>query len=103
MGTTPFPHLECIPLWERACSRKRCVIQLIDELFRRLREQAPSHIDRHAPPKLTMSIRRLMSHAHNSIAQIRKNLFPSAQVIPRTRPVNMPARPFGPFNPCRPD
>ncbi|KAA8740638.1 hypothetical protein FE275_11885 [Pseudomonas koreensis] len=95
--------MECIPLWERACSRKRCVIQPIGELLRRLREQAPSHIDMHAPKFGYASIRRLMSHAHNSIAQIRKNLFPSAQVTPRTRPVNMPARPFGPFNPCRPD
>ena len=32
------------PLWERACSRKRCVIQNICWLTRRLREQARSHI-----------------------------------------------------------
>ncbi|PKA68819.1 helix-turn-helix protein [Pseudomonas baetica] len=32
------------PLWERACSRMRCVSQHKQGLTRRLREQAPSHI-----------------------------------------------------------
>ena len=31
------------PLWERACSRKRCVSHLIRYLAHRLREQARSH------------------------------------------------------------
>ncbi|MGR3886002.1 hypothetical protein FW764_03355 [Pseudomonas sp. 1152_12] len=31
-------------MWERACSRIRCVIQHIGRLLHRLREQARSHI-----------------------------------------------------------
>ncbi|TWR49829.1 hypothetical protein DA482_22480 [Pseudomonas fluorescens] len=31
-------------MWERACSRIRCVIQHIRRLFHRFREQARSHI-----------------------------------------------------------
>ncbi|QAY90632.1 hypothetical protein CUN63_12095 [Pseudomonas sp. ACM7] len=30
-------------MWERACSRKRCVIQQIGRLTLRIREQARSH------------------------------------------------------------
>ena len=37
-------HSPQIPLWERACSRKRWVIQHWGWLSRRLREQARSHI-----------------------------------------------------------
>ncbi|QBR29626.1 hypothetical protein E3Z29_03285 [Pseudomonas sp. S150] len=33
------------PMWERACSRKRWIIQPVRCLTRRLREQAPSHTD----------------------------------------------------------
>ncbi|PPK40537.1 hypothetical protein CD175_03585 [Pseudomonas laurylsulfatiphila] len=32
------------PLWERACSRKRCISQHFWRLTHRLREQARSHI-----------------------------------------------------------
>ena len=31
-------------MWERACSRMRCVSQLIHGLIHRIREQARSHI-----------------------------------------------------------
>ncbi|KAA8736762.1 hypothetical protein FE275_26210 [Pseudomonas koreensis] len=36
-----FEH--CNPLWERACSRRRCVIKHQWRLTLRLREQARSH------------------------------------------------------------
>ncbi len=32
------------PLWERACSRMRCISQCICKLIHRIREQARSHI-----------------------------------------------------------
>ncbi|TFB40030.1 hypothetical protein E3W21_15295 [Pseudomonas sp. F01002] len=32
-------------MWDRACSRMRCVRQLICRLIHRIREQARSHID----------------------------------------------------------
>ncbi len=31
-------------MWERACSRKRCVSQQVYQLIHRFREQARSHI-----------------------------------------------------------
>ncbi|KAA8739085.1 hypothetical protein FE275_19150 [Pseudomonas koreensis] len=38
-----FLYLKCNSLWERACSRRRCVSQRKCRLTLRLREQARSH------------------------------------------------------------
>ncbi|MRU49167.1 hypothetical protein FIV37_02420 [Pseudomonas gessardii] len=43
-------------MWERACSRLRCVIQRIGRLLHRYREQARSHIvDRVSNPGSSVS------------------------------------------------
>ncbi|PTC16145.1 hypothetical protein C0J26_27885 [Pseudomonas baetica] len=42
-GYAQDASLKAHPLWERACSRMRWVIQLIRRLVHRFREQARSH------------------------------------------------------------
>ncbi|RYM41864.1 hypothetical protein EVS84_11930 [Pseudomonas koreensis] len=40
------------PLWERACSRRRQVSELMARLTQRFREQARSHRDLRQPPEI---------------------------------------------------
>ncbi|MRJ18784.1 hypothetical protein FRT60_00290 [Pseudomonas haemolytica] len=42
----PVRYTYTYPLWERACSRKRCISRRRWRLAYRIREQARSHIDR---------------------------------------------------------
>ncbi|RQO60812.1 hypothetical protein DBR46_02645 [Pseudomonas sp. KBW05] len=42
-GRGEIPHWVKIQMWERACSRMRCVSQHMYQLIHRIREQARSH------------------------------------------------------------
>ncbi|TWR45664.1 hypothetical protein DA482_12425 [Pseudomonas fluorescens] len=46
--------MNAFQLWERACSRRRCVSQHIRQLIHRFREQARSHIG--SPPFSKMEL-----------------------------------------------